>query len=353
MEARLWKSVAKWGLVGLASSGCGDDFGLPEQTPVPVADLFRTLNKEVRFEENDSVINVAPAVDLVGTEFFIVADAQEAQVRLYERSGRLVRVFGQRGNGPGELQVPVSAVVQGATPRVTVLDLSRGIQHFDFLSSESRGQIPSPFRIPYRAVPMGDDQLLVFGRLSPVMVPDLSLEAEYSLLHRFDPATGELLQSWFELPEDDGYGDVLAMSFGGGDFSVREDTVAAVFALSDSLFIATLAGEVVPSFRLPIPSPLPSDVNELRTNDPRERLRLRAAMSRLNFLHWLPDGRFLIQTVRRAAEDEWRSYLIARDGQLIAWTDEAPRVARAWSDTVAFASPSGTAPDRMTLAIVK
>lgn len=335
----------------VALGGCSEEQGLTE--PSPMTDLLNPLS-EVRFEENDSVINVAPAIEIADSEHFIVADAQEAQIRLYDRSGRLVRTFGQRGDGPGELRVPVSAVVHGAPPQVTVLDLSRGIQFFDYRSGRSTGQIPSPFRVPYRAQVAGDGQLLVFGRLSPVMQPDLSLEAEYSLLHRFDPASGDLSESWFELPEDDGYDDLLALSFGGGDFSVRGDTVAAAFALSDSLFLATTAGHVMPSFRLPIPPPLPSDANELRTNDPRERLRLRGGMARVNFLHWLPDGRFIVQTVRRSEEqEEWRSFVVSREGELIAWTDEAPRIARAWSDTVALATPAGEVPDRLTLAVVR
>src|SRR5690625_7972254 len=56
-----------------------------------------TIHGTIALEESDSVLTVAPTVVSDPLGGFIVADARDAQVRLYDHSGRLKKLVAQIG----------------------------------------------------------------------------------------------------------------------------------------------------------------------------------------------------------------------------------------------------------------
>src|SRR5690625_3592045 len=90
-----------------------------------------TIHGTIALEESDSVLTVAPTVVSDPLGGFIVADARDAQVRLYDHSGRLKKLVARPGSGPGEVQAP-TAVVRRADGHILVADVMAGaILEFD------------------------------------------------------------------------------------------------------------------------------------------------------------------------------------------------------------------------------
>lgn len=65
------------------------------------------LVRKITLEQNDSVIIArVSGMDMDSEGRILLADASEANVKLYSRDGRLIRVFGRAGKGPGEFAQP-------------------------------------------------------------------------------------------------------------------------------------------------------------------------------------------------------------------------------------------------------
>jgi hypothetical protein len=81
-------------------------------------------------------------VDIDEDENIFILSAKDAAVFVYDRSGKFMRQFGRRGQGPGELLSPVAISIRA--DRVMVSDLDRKISFFslsgDFINSFSIGQ---------------------------------------------------------------------------------------------------------------------------------------------------------------------------------------------------------------------
>lgn len=67
------------------------------------------IGSSLDLEEADGVVTVTPEITPHGDELW-VADAGEAQVRKYSRTGDLIVAFGKRGQGPGEMDTPAKAL---------------------------------------------------------------------------------------------------------------------------------------------------------------------------------------------------------------------------------------------------
>ncbi len=81
-------------------------------------------------------------VDIDEDENIFILSAKDAAVFVYDRSGKFIRKFGRRGQGPGELLTPAAISIRA--DRVMISDLARKISFFDrqgnFLKSFSIGQ---------------------------------------------------------------------------------------------------------------------------------------------------------------------------------------------------------------------
>lgn len=241
----------------------------------------------LRLEEPPGIFTVSPHVTFDTNRDFIVTDYSEAQVRLYDRSGRLRLHFGSKGEGPGEFKNPMGTI-RLLTGQLFVFEFSGTLSLFD-----ERGTFIKRFPrvlpkiLGIHNLPQGG--VLVEGPLRP------SLGAS-PLLHRINPDTGQIEHSFFPHPIPIGtYGNILN---GLGEIitaDVQGDQIVAAFAPMNRLYIFNLDGTLDREIEIPfqhfrtIHSP---GKKELSSKEIFDALQ---GFSTIHKVFWLNDGSFLIQ----------------------------------------------------------
>lgn len=116
-------------LLSLAACASPDATEQDANAPALPDSVFEQV-RTITLEENDEVVNVSPDVSVQEDGSFLIADGREARIRIYDPEGRLETQFGRRGEGPGELGLPLEAM-RRPDGSLVVVDLSRGILHFN------------------------------------------------------------------------------------------------------------------------------------------------------------------------------------------------------------------------------
>jgi hypothetical protein len=135
--------------------------------------------------------------------------------------------------------------------------------------------------------------------------------------------------------------------------AVHGDTLAATFALSDTVYLFDLAGRRLGT--------VPLRAEGLRRFDPgmhpphMDLVSAREWFGRFSLvsdLYWLRDGSFLVQYQDRVGvEPQWRLVHVARDGRRLFESKDTPYlVAVDPADTLWFVRPGSPTPDAWTSA---
>lgn len=178
-------------LVVVTSTAC--------QTDPSSRELVATRTVELQQTDEHVVASIADVLSW-GSEV-VVVDRLESNVKLFDpESGRLTRVFGRRGSGPGEFLAPIGAAVlsdgrlavyDALLQRVSLLDRAAGEQSSWSLPGIMVGSVAQS--------PAGT--LLLTGRL----VGDRRVTSPFEL-HEFD-LQGTLLASSEPSPEPENFGE--------------------------------------------------------------------------------------------------------------------------------------------------
>jgi hypothetical protein len=308
-----------------------------------MGDVFVT-SRTLTLEENADVINVAPAVHVNrdGSGFFVV-DAREARARMYDPDGTLVYQFGSRGQGPGEFRSPLAGYRWDAETLV-VADRGNGLIQF---RGPARVLQTSqlPFQPLYGALPLSRTRTLVMGRLPG------RAGAPATLLHVWSLEADSLVASFFPTPGDS-VQQLAARNFGWAGAAVHGDTIAAVFALSDTLYLFDIGGD--PLGRVPLPIPGFRPMTELPGAEADDPERLERWLSRYRFVNHvfaLADGTFVVQYESpEGRESRWNLLGISGDGRVRFSLQDTPRLLATHGDELIFQSPDSLTPNRWTIA---
>ena len=300
----------------------------------------------VTLEENDDVINVAPiaSVDLDGG--LLVIDVKEAQGRRYSADGKLLRSFGNRGDGPGEFRYP-SAVRRLPSGDILVADAMGG--RLTVLDSAAR-EVAFTQRVEllplYDVVPLGGWKVLLIGQMPGA--------GDSPLLHIFDLQAGKVERSFFTYPVEERMRPVVK-TMGWADASLRGETILAAFGTSDTVFTFDRAGTVTGRVRIPFSDYRPLTYPPEKVNtDPRERTRWLETLVRITDVVPLDDGTLLVQTGgQRGAENVFGLLRMTRDGKRLFELRDSPRLMAARGDTLYFVDPSSETPNRWLLARIR
>lgn len=327
----------------LFSSACGGGREAPPPTTNTSTqlpnDVFVTL-RSLTLEENADVINVAPAVHVNrdGSGFFIV-DTREARARLYNVDGSLAHQFGSRGQGPGEFRSPLAGYRWDAETLV-VADMGNGLVQFS-----GPGIVRRTSRLPlqplYGALPLSRTTALIMGRLpaEPGQSPNL--------LHLWDLDSDSLVTSFFPMPGDS-IQNLAGRNFGWVGAAVRGDTIAAVFALTDTVYLFDTQGSRIGRIPLDIPGFRP--MTELPGADADDPVRLEQWLSNylfVNHVFALSDGTFVIQYERPGEqESRWSLLRIDSNGRTLFHSRDTPRLFATAGDELIFQSPDSLTPNR-------
>lgn len=291
----------------------------------------------IALEESGEVINVSPEVVVDDDGSFLIADGRERRVRIYGPRGDLVTQFGREGDGPGEFGMPTRVWRQGDSG-LMVVDMSRGFMEFDSSGHRFLKGSAMPVELLYTADPLSVDYTLVAALVRGSTDPR-------PLLHVWDRETETFLHSFFPTPGDS-LTRLAARNFGWADFARRGDSIAAISAFTDTLFLFDPAGQELGRVPLPI-----RDFRRIRSYDPRSSIvELEEWLGDLHLLvgvHWLNDGSLLVQYQRpQGADNEWNLLRMTVAGDRIFDLHHTPELLAVDDDRLFFVDPQSLTPNR-------
>lgn len=302
----------------------------------------------IELEESDDVINVTPAVTLDPRGGFLVADEREGQLRRYGASGALLWHAGRMGSGPGEFR-SLAMALRLPDGSVLAAERSGSFTLFDSAGTTAGERIRNPFMLVEDMDVVNDSTVLVAARLE-------GRRGTGPGLHLWDLRTRRVRSSFFD-PLAAAPNQTAAIIAGWSKASVRGDSVAAIFALSDTIYRFTLDGR--PIDKRPIPfahfRAVPRE-NPSGAVDPVRRAQFLSSFDYVADVHWLPDGRILVpyQSVLADRALTRAHHLFAMDaaGKRLFEVQDVPRLLAVvpQSQRLLFISPDAEAPNQWTFA---
>jgi hypothetical protein len=355
---RGWPLRACLGLLLAGSAACEDvgqarmAIGAPTDEAEPdgsALDRAVRWGRDIHLQETDQVVNVLVRMNLDPRGGFVVADQQENQIRHYDARGRLRAHVGGTGGGPAEFGALHRALPLSSGGFLGIDSYQRGVE-FD-----SAGGVVRTFRTPVG--PLHDarlvnDTLLLLGGDIPRRKPS-PLRPR---VHLWNLARGSLVRSFFVPPVHGRAHELAAEVAGFVATDVRHDTVAAAFALTDTVYFFDLNGR--PLRKVPIPfrhfrrlvegRPVPGHSSSVVAA--REWI---GSFSLLSHVFWLRDGTLLVQYQDRiGTEPHWWLLAMTAAGAPLFEAVGTPyliEVDRA-TDDLYFQKPGSPTPDVWTLA---
>lgn len=314
---------------------------LPEpglEAALTMASGMRTA-RPISLEENPDVINVFPVVAFDFKGGFLVADEREAQIRRYSPHGRLLWHAGGRGGGPGEFDA-LKGAARLRSGEVVAADMNGRITRFDSAGTRvvRTSQAPLDFLEDMEVV---DDSLVL---LTAVRDGDV----RGPRVHLWNLKTDSIQRSFFA-PFPRVLNQTLATTAFWTRATVRGDTVAAIFSVSDSVYLFTLAGDSLGT--IPLPSKHFRRAGRegppagARTN-PVERAGWLSRFDYMADVAWLSDGQLLVTYISldpgKALERQWHLLRMGRDGSNAREVREVPRLLAvdARTDSLYFLNPA-------------
>ena len=194
------------------------------QQPAAITEgLLRPVDS-VRITENDSLFLARPFdVAVAPNGDYYVVDGGEAHVLQISPAGRILRVFGRKGRGPGELERPSHAAI-GGDSLLAVMD--NGQQRV-VVYSLATGRFRTSFLLP------GWLPTLQFSG-GALLAGVLQVDSGTALVRY--TTTGQRLGSEGVLPPVIQKHPALYAGFGGVTFTETPDGVFAVFEVSPSVY---------------------------------------------------------------------------------------------------------------------
>ncbi len=344
------------GLIAAAATACQDRIQPPLQVlrMEPDGSLDRHVSwlGNVQLEENDTVVNVLARVNLDRGGGYLVADEQENQIRVYGPTGQLRGHFGRKGSGPKEF-VFLHGAMRLSTGEVLGVDYQGKGVLFDSTGATAVKTFAAPVA-PVQFVRLVDDTLVLLGGKG---IPGRGRPAG-TRLHLWNLRRGEVTRSFFT-PPIAGRAHTLAANVGGFvSADLHRDSVAAVFALSDTIYVFGQNGGTAEPRKLPIPfqhfrplsesRPIPGDAASVV-----EAHEWVGSYSMVSDVFWLRDGGFLVQYQdREGSTPHWRLLRMRADGTRM-WEEVGTPMLLAVDprdETLIFMKPGSLTADAWALA---
>lgn len=327
-------------LIGIAAAlGCSPAPYLPGRaTTASFTETFVPA-REIRLEENRSVINVWPVVEAEGPSGFLVADPSEAQLRLYTGDGDLLRAFGRSGKGPGEFDRLVRAL-RLRSGLIAALDMDGRLTLLDSAATRVVEVSTLPILPVYDARVLDDSTLVVSGRYTG---------APQSLIHLWSMTRRHVIRSVGELRPPRPELEAAYLTAGGAVLTVVADTVFFAHTVSDTLFRYVASDDrldripmTIPGFRtLRAPSPIGNDASEFQ-----DWLESFSTISGLASGHSLT-----LQFMDVVGHDRrWTTVVLSTDGRMERVVPDSPMLLAAAQDGLLFTAPGSFEPNQWVLA---
>ena len=295
-------------------------------------------------EETDKAMTVLPMVSAGAPGEFLLAEPREGQVNVYDTAGRLRRVVGRRGEGPGEFRAPISArkTLNGG---IVVADVM--LSRLTFFPAGGSGEpevVASPLPLVLGVQHLDGSRYLLSGQIMSGQPP--------RLLHIWDRETGEVKRSFMPIgvPEES---RPYAGSYTSVDAVLEGDTIWAVWALSDTLYKFDRGGGVLKKLPLSLPRPmgaLPGAEAGVIT-EPRARQAAAESLTQVNGVFVLDDGTLAVQAMQaRGFDAVWDLLIVDRHGVRVWSAARMPRSYAVMGDLFYFDDPASPLPNHWIVA---
>lgn len=303
----------------------------------------------LQLSETPEALLVTPVVKFDPHGGFLVTDLREAQIRRYGPQGALLWHTGRKGSGPGEFTAP-PAVVRLASGEVAGVDRSGRLTVFD---SAGRTVLRTAETGLVRVEDLGaidDTTLLIAGVLGG--------DVDKPRLHRWSLRSDRIVASFFN-PLPRASNRTVSTVAGWTQFALRGDTVAAVFATSDTVYLFTAGGRALRQFPLPSrhfrrgPDQVP------RSPSRYEQAKYLSQFDMVEDVYWHPDGSLFVpyqsRDPARALERRRHLVHVGRTGERLFETRDGPRLLGVHPGTgdLYFVHPSAEVPNRWAVARVR
>lgn len=275
--------------------------------------------RSVDLEEGTAVTTVNPRVRLLANGRYLIADFSESQVRTYDSIGHLLRYYGGRGRGPKEFPLPLTSALQLKSGFVVATEFNGTIIELDSTLQEEAKRTSSFLMPLYAAYVMSDSELLLAGPPAPT-VP---IDANPKLLHLFNLNSQSVSSNFFPPPVTREFA-AAAETMGIVSAATHGDTIAATFALTDTIFLFR-HGLLID--RVPIPFRLFSHIvdPEPSGSSIASRDQWLSEISMITDLYWLRNGSYVIQYYRGAQpRGEMSLFIMRKDGTVQLEAQDTP-----------------------------
>lgn len=305
--------------------------------------------RDIPLQENDAVVNVLVRMNLDPRGGFLVADEQENQIRRYDAQGTLLAHFGRKGQGPGEYGA-LHRALPLSTGGILALDtFERGTE------LDSAGRVVRTFRTPvgplHDARLVNDTLLLLGGD-----VPRRTYSAARPRLHLWNLKQGSLVRSFFVPPVRGRAHELAANTAGFVAADIRDSTVAATFALTDTVYFFGLDGSAKGKVHIPFEHFRPLSESRPYPGSGAGVVEARewiGSFSLVSHLFWMRDGTLLVQYQDRVGtEPHWRLLRMTAQGERIFDALGTPYLIQAdrSSGALYFQKPGSLTPNAWTEA---
>lgn len=314
-------------------------------------DVF-VVTERITLEEPDDVYTVFPHISSgeAGNETLIVTDAEESQVRVYDRRGGFEALVGTRGRGPGEFQDPQIAIrVPGGNLVVGTLDGALSVFDASHTFIETHAGVLNA--ITGATVIPSTSRLLLVGS-------EKRERGAHPLLHFFDLSSGTVTHSFFPHPTALGtYGHILMGVADLAAADARKDQIVAVFGPEPALYLFEADGTLMRR--------VPFSLRHFRVLDAPERddpiesravFEAQTSYSRFTRAVWVTPDVVLLQYFDLLDVRSWsvRHSLAAvrTDGTVLFEITDTPRLFGHDAQTGAlfFQDPEWATPERIIVA---
>jgi hypothetical protein len=307
-------------------AGCSEGGGTLDDAPSSGADsgvpLAMTFNEvfdtvaSITLEENDTVINVDPIVGLDRGGGFLIADRGDNKIRRYGPEGSLEWQRGRAGPGPMEFRT-VNGITRVGS-QLLVIDSHRksvlwtqGAEHVVRVLSNDFPSVDD--------VDPVDPSTVLFSTRPGVGTG----ETNRHIAHLVEISSGRVTRSFVEPRLNDLTRPIVSMA-GWAMSDILGNTVATIFALSDTVYFTDLKTDAATKIHLPAEGFRP-----LRQGprDGQSRGNWLFSHTFLSTVHWLNPDQLILQ-YEEFERNVSRSHLLKmrRDGQPYWELMQTPRL---------------------------
>lgn len=337
---------ACWGAVRACLLLCVLACEGPSEDPQPIPEMAFGEAVQVidtlSLEENAEVVTVNIDVASDDGSGYVIADRAEGQVRVYDQAGRLLWFGGGRGGGPAEFS---SLVLARRMPDGSLLCAERNasLTVFDTHKDSAVQTIPTEF-FHVEDMDVLDDETLAITAMITANHPG-------PRVHIWNLRENRVTSSFFS-PFDRAQNRAAATVAGWTKVSRRGDSLAVVFATSDTVYVYSRKGSEARKIPLPsrffrqVPMEEPS-----RALSARERLEWLSTFDLVTDVWWLSTGNIVVQYQDVPPDltlDDRRWHLLAMDstGRLLAELRNTPRAFLVDEDSglIVFQNPRSVVP---------